>query len=144
MLSIEYFPDPVIYSRVNMVRNMSEGSFAASVSPEWIMNNATHMVNIMGMRQRRNRAPSMNPTEQTISANSTSHNERLLPMPIGSGNVSAKPTKASHFAMPWFRNRKPNIRRASNSMMDLPADDSGSWNKKRLIFSLYIISGVFS
>ena len=106
------------------------------------MKKATHMVNIMGIRLRRNKAPSMKPIEQNISANSTNHNERVLPMPIGSGNVSAKPTKAFHFAIPWFKNRKPNIRRATNSMMDLPAEESGSWNRKRLIFSLYITCGV--
>ena len=70
-----------------MVKYISDSSFAANGSPACMTKNAMHIVNIIGMRQRRNRLPSMNPSEQRISANSTSQSDSVLPSPMGLGNV---------------------------------------------------------
>ena len=129
-------------SRAKIVRYISEGSFTANESPMWMMKKAMHIVNIIGMRQRRNRAPRMKPNEHTISANSTSHNDRELPIPMGSGNVSGNSLYACIFAIPCDRNRAPKMMRAKSNTTDFVDDVTGSLNSDFSNF-LYIICGVF-
>ena len=87
-----------------------------------------HMVKIIGMRHSLNRAPRMKPKEQATSANITSQNERVLPIPNGSGNISIASLNAIHLAMPWLINNAPNTTRAARNF---------------LILSLYIVCGIF-
>ena len=75
-------------SSTKSVRYISDNSFAVNGSPACITKKAIHIVKIIGMRHRRKNAPSIKPIEQTISAKSTSHSDRTLPKPKGSGNDS--------------------------------------------------------
>ena len=143
MPSIENLPGPLMYMSTKIVRYISAGSTVISGSPACITNTATHMVNIIGIRHRRNSAPSMNPNEQIISAKSTSQNDIVPPMPMGSGNVSVISLKSSHLAMPWLIKRNPNIMRAANSMADCTVEwFSGSQRMLCLVRFLDIIKGV--
>ena len=121
---------------------MSDSSFVANGSPACMTKNAIHMVNIIGMRQRRNRLPSMNPNEQKISANSTNQRDNVLPSPMGLGNVSVASLYRFSLAMPCERNRNPKIMRAKSNIIDFVDEDIGSLNRAFNNFFLDIICGV--
>jgi hypothetical protein len=72
----------------------------------------------MGIRHSLNRAPIMNPTEQNTSANITSDNDSMLPIPKGSGNDSDESSNVIHFAIPWLRNVSPKAMRAARIRSD--------------------------
>lgn len=127
----------------NIVRYMSESSFVANGSLEWITKNATSMVKIIGIRQRRNSAPSMNPKVHTTSAKSTSQNDMVSPIFKGSGNACVMSLNVVHFAMPWLRNMKPKIMRTRNNNSERADDDDGSLNRKFFTFFVNIICDVF-
>ena len=133
MLSIENFPGPMMYININIVRYIIAGSTLTRGSPACITKTAMHIVKIIGIRHRRNSAPSIKPNEHNISANSTSQNDTSPPIPIGSGNVSAISLNIIHFAMPWLMNRNPNTMRAHNRMAENAAELlSDSRNRKFL------------
>ena len=70
-----------------MVRYISDSSLTANESPACIIKNAMHIVKIIGIRQRRNNEPNINPSVHKISAKSTSQRDRVPPNPMGSGNA---------------------------------------------------------
>ena len=99
-----------------------------------MMNTATHMVKIMGIRHRRNKAPSMKPKQHAISANIASQNDKVLPILNGSGNFSAVSLNMTHLATPWLRNSVPKTIRTARSMMEYAIGTRGSLNSKSFTF----------
>ena len=123
---MENLPGPVMNSNAKIARYMSDSSFTLRGSPACITKSAMHMVNIIGIRHRRNNAPSTKPIEQRISANNTNHSDRVLPIPIGSGNVNGASPYVCILAIPCERNMKPNIMRAMSITKEFADDDTGS------------------
>ena len=134
--SMEKRPGPLKNISTNMVRYISANSFMASGSPAWITSKATHMVNIIGIRHSRNNAPRINPMLHTTSANMTSQNDKVAPIPKGSGNLSVASLNAAHLATPWLRYIAPKTMRAARSITEYAIGRRGSLKRKFLIFSI--------
>lgn len=136
--SIEKRPGPLKNVRTKIVRYIRASSLTASGSPACMMNTATHMVKIMGIRHRRNKAPSMKPKQHAISANIASQNDKVLPILNGSGNFSAVSLNMTHLATPWLRNSVPKTIRTARSMMEYAIGTRGSLNSKSFTFMIIL------
>lgn len=86
-MSNEKNPGPVKNIKRNTVRYNIGSSLSYIDPPACITNITMHMANIIGMRQKRNRIPSMRPRLHITSAKITRMSDTSLPSDRGSGNV---------------------------------------------------------
>jgi len=76
-----------MYNIINTTIYTKGNSLAANGSVPWMTKKAIIIVNIIGIKANRYKAPNINPIEHASSAKIANPKEKVLPTPNGSGKV---------------------------------------------------------